>query len=73
MQEKVEERERMKTTMPSASTIIFPVPTHVEPSSGGSWDVELDAPGCELTIAFSPDTGAYQHFDPPVPPMAPLC
>ena len=55
MQEKVEERERMKTTTPSASTIIFPVPLHVKTSSGGSWEVELDAPGCELTFALSPD------------------
>ena len=38
---RVEERERMKTTMP---TIIFPVPTHVEPSSGECWETELDPP-----------------------------
>ena len=63
----MEERERMKTTMP---TIIFPVTTHVEPSSGGSWEVELDAPGCELTVALTPDAAAYQHFELPIPPMA---
>ena len=45
----------MKTTMP---TIVFLVPTHVEPSSGGSWEVELDAPGCELTVALIPDAAA---------------
>ena len=38
---RVEERERMKTTMP---TIIFPVPTHVELSSGECWETELDPP-----------------------------
>ena len=68
VEEGMEERERMKTTMPA---IIFPVPTHVEPSSGGSWDVELDAPGCELTVALTPDAAAYQHFElPTIPPMA---
>ena len=41
MEEGMEERERMKTTMP---TIIFPVPTHVELTSGESWEIELDAP-----------------------------
>ena len=41
VKERMEERERMKTTMP---TIIFPVPTHVEPSSGDSREIELDAP-----------------------------
>ena len=38
---RVDERERMKTTMP---TIIFPVPTHVELSSGECWETELDPP-----------------------------
>ena len=68
--EEKEEREGVKAATPSMSTIFFPVPFHVEPSSGGSWEVELDAPGCDVTVALTPDTSAYQHFKLPVPPMA---